>query len=326
MYCCIAVHADVPPGNIKFPTDDADLAQLARGFAAISPAIPNVVAAVDSVIFERTAPTATKFEDANQTSIGSHFCRKGYFGVTVLAFVDAQMRFLSISISCGSSSHDGTLFSCSKVGAALDEGAGIKPHWIVVGDDAFKSKGHVITPFSGKALSTRQSAFNYYVSVLRQVVERAFHLWKAKWGIFWRPLSLHNVHIKCVVECTARLHNFCIDRNVSANPNDFVVYDDVFWQRTYSRAISQKRRRTRCAAAPYADVIFADAATIAAMLGHLPTDRAKRVLRTCILEHLDAQGFARPVIVHAPKRKPAARRCAIVHCAAPFLRHDACIA
>ena len=122
---------------------------MSKGFADISPAIPHVVAAVDSVIFERIAPTATALDDPQQTAIGSQFCRKGYFGVTVLAFVDAQMRFLSISISCGASSHDGTLFSCSKIGAALDDGRRVAPHWLVVGDDAFKSKGHIISPFSG---------------------------------------------------------------------------------------------------------------------------------------------------------------------------------
>jgi len=312
-------------GNIRFPKSDDDLALLASGFAAVSPAIPNVVAAVDSVVFERIAPTASSVHDTAQTAIGSQFCRKGYFGVTVLAFVDAQMRFLSISISCGASSHDGTLFSCSKIGAALDEGAGIAPHWIVVGDDAFKSKGHVITPFSGKSLSRQQGTFNYYVSALRQVVERAFHLWKAKWGIFWRPLALHDRNIKCVVECTARLHNFCIDKAVSLNPNDYVVHDDVFWKRTYASCKLQKRRRVHSGPAPYSDVVFADAATIAAMLGAVPTERSKRCMRSMLLKHLESQAYGRPVQVHAPKPK-LNRQSGVRHGIGVYLRHDANIA
>ena len=92
---------------------------LADEFGKISKAVPNVVAAVDSVVFETIAPTAHPFdEDKNKptSSIGASFNRKGYFAVTVLAFVDAHMRILSLSMSCQSSSHDSTLFQASNLG------------------------------------------------------------------------------------------------------------------------------------------------------------------------------------------------------------------
>ena len=82
--------------------------------------MPNVVAAVDSVVFETTAPQATPFDpenkDAPTSAIGAAFNRKGFFAVTVLAFVDAHMRILSLSMSCQSSSHDSTLFQASELG------------------------------------------------------------------------------------------------------------------------------------------------------------------------------------------------------------------
>jgi hypothetical protein len=100
--------------NIQFPTSEAGLASLAAGFAAISGGkagiIPNVVAAVDSVCVRRKAPTIT----AN-SSASSAYNRKGYFASSFLAFVDSECRFLSVSMPCYSSSHDSTLFSCSKV-------------------------------------------------------------------------------------------------------------------------------------------------------------------------------------------------------------------
>jgi len=100
--------------NIKFPRSDAGLKTLASGFAGIANgmgrAIPGVVAAVDSVCFQRRAPTARMQENNDgtatfTTSIGQAYNRKGYFATTVLAFVDSQLRFLSISMSCYSSSH-----------------------------------------------------------------------------------------------------------------------------------------------------------------------------------------------------------------------------
>jgi len=97
--------------NIDFPTTEAGLQQLADGFARIASGkggtIPNVVAAVDSVVLQRKAPIASK-----ERNIAGNFCRKGYFATTMLAFVDAAGRFLHISISCASSSHDSTLFGC----------------------------------------------------------------------------------------------------------------------------------------------------------------------------------------------------------------------
>lgn len=114
---------------------------MADEFKKISPAVPNVVAAVDSVVFETIAPQAlahdAKEPNANTTAIGSAFnrqryfpitvlafvdahmrifYRKGYFAVTVLAFVDAHMRILYLSMSCQSSAHDSTLFQASELG------------------------------------------------------------------------------------------------------------------------------------------------------------------------------------------------------------------
>ena len=95
--------------NIDFPATDAGLQRLADGFARISSGkgaiIPNVVASVDSVVLQRKAPVASK-----ERNVAGNFCRKGYFATTMLAFVDAAGRFLHISISCASSSHDSTLF------------------------------------------------------------------------------------------------------------------------------------------------------------------------------------------------------------------------
>jgi hypothetical protein len=76
--------------------------------------IRNVVAAVDSVCVHRKAPTITK-----HSSVSAAFNRKGYFATTFLAFVDSQCRFLSVSMPCYSSSHDSTLFACSKVTSPL---------------------------------------------------------------------------------------------------------------------------------------------------------------------------------------------------------------
>ena len=163
--------------NIKFPRSDIGLQTLAAGFAGIGGgmgrAIPGVVAAVDSVCIQRRAPTARMQQNddgttAYTTSIGQAYNRKGYFATTMLAFVDSQLRFLSISISCYTSSHDSTLFSASKMGKAVADGQ-LDPKWLIVGDDAFVCRGNIITPYVKHSLSTQQRNYNYFLSLNRQV-------------------------------------------------------------------------------------------------------------------------------------------------------------
>ena len=184
--------------NIQFPTSEAGLQRLADGFARIARGtggtIPNVVAAVDSVCIQRKAPIASK-----ERNIAAQYCRKGFFATTMLAFVDACGRFLYISVSCASSSHDSTLFGCSALGRKILTG-GLGSKWSIVGDDAFTCEGNIITPFAKHSLNPRQRNYNYFCSLLRQVVECAFGRWKNKWGVLWRPLmvivtSHHIAHV-----------------------------------------------------------------------------------------------------------------------------------
>jgi hypothetical protein len=102
-------------GNIKFPTTEEGLQKLAAGSGRIDRGaggtIPNVVASVDSVAIHRKAPVTIK-----EKNIGAQYCKKGYFATTMLAFVDASGRFLSTAVVTAASSHDSTLFACSKLG------------------------------------------------------------------------------------------------------------------------------------------------------------------------------------------------------------------
>jgi len=169
----------------------------------------------------------------------------------MLAFVDSCGRFLSISVTCASSSHDSTLFACSKLGRKIISGE-LGAKWSVVGDDAFTCGGNIITPFAKHTLNHRQRNYNYFCSLNRQVVECAFGRWKNKWGILWRPLLVDSANIKgqppnphlhvpshpppptskAVIEVTARLHNFSIDQGsgFAETVNFEPPLEDIWWQ------------------------------------------------------------------------------------------------
>jgi hypothetical protein len=264
------------------------LQRLSDGFAHVASGkgatIPNVVAAVDSVVIPRKTPIASK-----EKNVAGQFCRKGFFGTTMLAFVDASSRFLSVSVRCASSSHDSTLFGCSRLGKKILSGA-LGEKWVVVGDDAFTSCGNVITPFSKHTLNARQRNFNYFCSLLRQVVECAFGRWKQKWGILWRPLLVDADHISLVLMCTCHLHNFCIDQNCVNLPM-MPFLEDVWWTRTTS---PKKTASGKAPPAPIAvmDNFWADAATVSAAIGPMP--RIWHSARERAVDFVERSGLVAP--------------------------------
>ncbi len=264
---------------------------MAAGFASIASGkgktISNVVAAVDSVVIQRKAPVA-----GQEKNVSGQFCRKGYFATTMLAFVDAFGRFLSISIVCASSSHDSTAFACSELGSKILRG-GLGNKWSIVGDDAFTCSGNVITPFARHGLNARQRNYNYFCSLLRQVVECAFGRWKQKWGILWRPLQVDVTNIKLVLECTCRLHNFCIDQRC-VDMGFVPPLDDIWWVRTASPKVTAAGK----APLPPVAVIephFASARTVRAILGQLGAVGAtQRNNREYAVEEVVRSGLVAP--------------------------------
>ena len=61
-------------------------------------------------------------------------------------------------------------------------------------DEAYPCTEQEMSPWKGRNLPPEKDAFNYYSSLNRQVIERAFGILVQRWGIFWRPLrvSMHN--------------------------------------------------------------------------------------------------------------------------------------
>jgi hypothetical protein len=69
--------------------------------------------------------------------------------------------------------------------------------------------------FKGRGFDRYKDAFNYWLSHSRQAVERSFGMLTQRWGIFWRPLRFSFDLWSLVAMAAMKLHNVCIDRNVS---------------------------------------------------------------------------------------------------------------
>ena len=114
-----------------------------------------------------------------------------------------------ISSKLCSSTNDNTSYIVTQL--SKDIKAGLLPQqYHVVLDEAYPCTVQEMSPWKGCNLSVERDAFNYYSSLNRQVIERAFGILVQRWGIFWRPLkfSMHNRGVAVRVAC--RLHNVCV--------------------------------------------------------------------------------------------------------------------
>ena len=125
------------------------------------------------------------------------------------AFCDSNLRFVMISSKLCSSTNDNTSYIVTQLSKDIKASMLPKQYHVVL-DEAYPCTEQEMSPWKGRNLPAEKDAFNYYLSLNRQVIERAFGVLVQRWGIFWRPLrlSMHNRGVAVRVAC--RLHNVCI--------------------------------------------------------------------------------------------------------------------
>ena len=106
----------------------------------------------------------------------------------------------------------------------IEEGK-LPPLFFLIGDEAFSCTNQLLVPYSGRGLGIWKDSFNFHLSAMRQVIERAFAILTQRWGILWRPLRFKFNKWATLLTVLAKLHNFCINKNIPLNRNRF--YEDV---------------------------------------------------------------------------------------------------
>ena len=216
-----AINAVVDNINFNYESDES-MEDLESTFVNISKgAFRGTVAAGDVIIFRRQKP---EVEDVDG-NVRSFFTRKGFWGHAVQAFCDGNCKFVHVSQKVCASTHDGTAYVVTGISNIIREGK-LNKKWHIVLDEAYKCTNQELSPWKGKHLPLDKDVFNYYLSLHRQVIERAFGLLVARWGIFWRALRYSQAQIELIVQVCMKLHNICIARfGFSSNTVDVSVYD-----------------------------------------------------------------------------------------------------
>jgi hypothetical protein len=179
---------------------------------------------------------------------------KKSFGINVQAICDADLRFLIVTTSCPGSVNDYFAFTHDQ--KLMDRLSRIPFPYYILGDPAYPLLPWLITPFSDFVGNREKDAFNFFHSQSRIVIERAFGLLVAKWGILWRPLRFNMLHCNRIVHACVRLHNFLIDQGV-AGQQHALLYSEPYVNRSapsaadgdpHGEAIDDVRYRTAATA------------------------------------------------------------------------------
>ncbi len=190
--------------NVVFPFSSLEkLREHAKTFFAVTTELPGTVAAGDGICLNIQAP---KVEEVGG-DVRSQFSRKGFYTYSVVAFCDAALRIMSATAEQCGSTGDGMVHSCSWLHDFISKGR-LPQHFHVVLDEAFKCTKQELSahskPRSPNVLSQEQDAFNFHLSLQRQVIERCFALLTWRWGVFWRPIKVKFGSIKDIVACCCR--------------------------------------------------------------------------------------------------------------------------
>ena len=209
-----------PELKIKFPGSELEIQQSADAFKSISRSgvIDGCIGALDGILIPCIAPAATQVGKVSGYFSG-HYHR---MGINVQACVDANCRFIFLSVAAPGGTND--IAAIWKTGF-LNEVEKLPIGKYIAADCAYIVTEHILTPFPNmtRMKSVKKDAFNYYLSQLCQVVERAFGIMGKRWRILNSPLEVKMSHVGKLILCIGMLHNFC------AEDVNYITraYDDV---------------------------------------------------------------------------------------------------
>ena len=99
--------------------------------------------------------------------------------------------------------------------------------YVIVGDDAFPLKRHIMKPYAQRGLPDGKRLFNYRLSRARRTSENAFGILASVFRIFFTKISIDPHFVKLITLACCILHNLL--RTLSKDsytPRNFVDYVD----------------------------------------------------------------------------------------------------
>lgn len=174
---------------------------------------PNIIGAIDGKHIRMIQP---------EHSGSSYFNYKKFFSCVLMAWTDADYKFVYIDVGSYGTASDSEIFKTSEMGKRLsedqlnipsgrhlpDDDDGQVMPFSVVGDEAFGLGNHILRPYAKRNLNYAKRIFNYRHTRARRMVECTFGILANKWRIFHRPIDVNiNFCVRIIKACCV-LHNF----------------------------------------------------------------------------------------------------------------------
>ena len=191
--------------------------RLSRSFSEALPRNPLacfVLGAVDGLAVRIRGPWARE-TDAPADFYG----RKGFFSLNVQAVCDGACRFIFVNTAAPGSMHDSFAWSLTTLSRRLELNEVLYGNRFLVGDDAYSVRNYLLCPWAGQGLPISKDSFNFFLSQVRQTIERSFGILSARWGVLRRALRVPLADCGNLVGALMKLHNFIIDHGGASATN-----------------------------------------------------------------------------------------------------------
>ena len=196
---------------MPFPKGPADWQKIADEFLK-QWNFPNCIGALDGKHIAINQPWH---------SVANYRNYKGFFSVILMALVDADYRFIHVTVGAQGRLGDASVFkdgelchklSTNKMKFPVDkrlpnDAHGEKFPYMILADDAFPLKRNIMKPYNRRGLSEGELLFNYRLSRGRRAVENAFGIMAQVFRVFFTTMNLEPELAKLVTLACCVLHN-----------------------------------------------------------------------------------------------------------------------
>lgn len=151
-----------------------------------------------------------------------YFNFKGFYSVVLMALVDAEYRFIWVSVGAPGNTHDSTLLQSTDLWKRIMEGevipniaqnlGNVEVPPLILGDGAFPMRTFIVKPHGDAILSDKKRYFNFRHSRARLVTEGAFGRLKSRFRVLFRKCESQKETVKVYSLACVVLHNLCIER------------------------------------------------------------------------------------------------------------------
>ena len=189
--CEVPWNTLIEKGYLKSPSTPEESKSISKDFERFWN-FPNCIGAIDGKHVLMQAP-------ANSGS--AYFnCKKTFRIIVLMAVCNAKYHFTLVDIGDIGRQSDGSVYGSSHLGYAIESNKLNVPSptkllnsekvmpYVLVADDAFCLKTHMMKPYPTQNLSLHQRVFDYRLSRARRVIENAFGIAASRYRILRRPI------------------------------------------------------------------------------------------------------------------------------------------